>query len=241
MSRPFVSVIVPSYNRRDFLPYLLHQFNYQTYPKERMELIIIDDSPQSNADIMPKDDVRIKYIHLTEKIPLGKKRNMLNSMAKGDIIVCMDDDDYYSPDRVSHAVTKLIASKALIAGSTILHIYYPQLEGSGKPTIYQFGPYNPTHSTGGLMAYKKEYIKTHSFPDDANRAEESQFTNKFTEPMIQLDTFKVMLCIAHNNNTVEKTAFIPQGKPTNIKLKDFFKKADKKMIERIKQIGLSMK
>jgi len=59
--------------------------------------------------------------------------------------------------------------------------------------------------------------------------------------MIQLDTFKVMLCIAHNNNTVEKTAFIPQGKPTNIKLKDFFKKADKKMIERIKQIGLSMK
>ena len=28
MSRPFVSVITPSYNRREFLPFLLHQFNY---------------------------------------------------------------------------------------------------------------------------------------------------------------------------------------------------------------------
>ena len=241
MSRPFVSVIVPTYNRREFLPYLLHQYNYQTYPKEHRELLIIDDSPQSNADLFPKDDPHIRYIYVPEKIPLGKKRNMLNDMAKGEIIVCMDDDDYYSPERVSHAVTKLMGSKNLIAGSSILHIYYPHFEGTGKPTIYCFGPYSSSHSTGGLMSYKKEYTKTHKFPDDANKAEESHFTNKFTEPMVQLDTFKVMLCIAHNNNTVEKTAFIPQGKPTNIKIKNFFKKGDKKMLEWIKELSNKIK
>lgn len=230
-NRPFVSVIVPSYNRREFLPYLIHQFNYQTYPKELMELVIVDDSPQSNEDLIPKDDQRIRYIHVPEKMPLGRKRNMLNDLAKGDIIVCMDDDDFYSPERVSHAVTKLQGSKALIAGSTELHIYYPQLD-----KIYRFGPYNPNHSTNGLMSYKKEYLKTHRYIDDAPKAEESHFTNKFTEPMVQLDTFKVMCCIAHQNNTVEKTTFIPQGKLTNIKLKDFFKKGDKVMLERIKQL-----
>lgn len=241
MSRPFVSVIVPTYNRREFLPYLLHQYNYQTYPKELRELLVIDDSPQSNADLFPSDDPHIRYIHLPEKIPLGKKRNMLNDNAKGDIIVCMDDDDYYSPDRVSHAVTRLMGSKALIAGSTILHIYYPQFEGTGKPTIYQFGPYNASHSTNGLMAYKKEYLKSHRYIEDAVKAEESHFTNKFSEPMIQLDTFKVMLCLAHKNNTVDKMPFIPQGKPTQIKIKDFFKKGDKKMLERIKELAAAMK
>lgn len=242
MSRPFVSVIVPTYNRREFLPYLIHQFNYQTYPKDRLELLIIDDSPTSNEDLIPKDDKRIRYIYVSEKLPLGKKRNMLNDMAKGDIIVCMDDDDYYSPDRVAHAVTKLQGSKNLIAGSTVLHIYYPQFEGTGKPTIYQFGPYNvQTHGTNATFCYYRQYLKNHRYLDDANKAEESHFTNKFTEPMTQLDPFKLMICLAHNNNTVEKTAFIPQGKPTNIKIKDFFKKGDKKMLEWIKELGTRMK
>jgi glycosyltransferase involved in cell wall biosynthesis len=206
-----------------------------------MELLIIDDSPQSNEDIIPKDDKRIRYIYLPEKIPLGKKRNMLNDMAKGEIIVCMDDDDYYSPDRVAHAVTKLQGSKALIAGSTVLHIYYPQFEGTGQPTIYRFGPYNSSHGTNATFCYYRQYLKTHRYLDDANKAEESHFTNKFTEPMIQLDPFKLMICLAHNNNTVEKTTFIPQGKPTNIKIKDFFKKGDKKMLEWIKELSTRMK
>ncbi len=75
--RPFVSVICPTYNRRQFLPNLIHQFNYQTYPQEYMELIILDDSPESNADIIPSQ-ANIKYTHLKEKLILGKKRNLIN-------------------------------------------------------------------------------------------------------------------------------------------------------------------
>lgn len=231
MSRPAVSVITPTYNRREFLPYLIHQFNYQTYPKELLELIILDDSPSSNADLIPKDK-RIKYIHLPEKTPLGKKRNMLNKLAKHDIIVCMDDDDYYSPERVAHAVYKLNTNpKIQIGGSTILHVYYPHID-----TIVQMGPYSNNHSTAGPMCYKKSYILNHAYPEDAHKAEESQFTNSFAEPMVQLDPFKTMLCIAHSNNTVDKKPFIEQGKQTHIKLKDFFKKGDKKMLQWIKEI-----
>lgn len=232
MSRPFVSVVTPTYNRRDFLPYLLHQYNYQTYPEHKRELIVLDDSPTSNEDLFPKNNSNIRYIHLKEKTPLSKKRNMLNKLAKGDIIVCMDDDDYYSPDRVTHAVYKLMSNPQIkIGGSTVLHIYYPTLD-----KIYQFGPYNPNHSTNGPMCYKKEYLYENGYLDDLDSAEESNFTKKFTQPMVQLDPFKTMICIAHNNNTVEKTAFIPQGKLTNLKLKDFFKKGDKKMLEHIKKL-----
>src|SRR3989344_5966623 len=42
-ARPFVSCITPTYGRQRFLPYLIYQFNYQTYPASRRELIFLDD------------------------------------------------------------------------------------------------------------------------------------------------------------------------------------------------------
>jgi glycosyltransferase involved in cell wall biosynthesis len=61
-TRPFVSVITPTYNRRKFLPILIHLYQQQTYPKNLRELIIFDDSPTSNEDIIPKNDETIKYL-----------------------------------------------------------------------------------------------------------------------------------------------------------------------------------
>ena len=119
-SRPFVSVITPTYNRRKFLPILIHLYQQQTYPRDRMELVILDDSPTNNEDIIPKEDKTIRYIYQSDKMTLGDKRNKLNKLAKGEIIICFDDDDFYSPERVRHAVTRLCGSRALIAGSTII-------------------------------------------------------------------------------------------------------------------------
>jgi hypothetical protein len=125
---------------------------------------------------------------------------MLNKMAKGDIIVCMDDDDYYSQERVAHAVYKLMSVPNIkIAGSSILHIYYPHIQ-----KIYKFGPYGTYHGTNGTMAYKKSYLDEHHYIEDATKAEESHFTNNFSEPMIQLDPIKTMLCIAHNDKIMLK-------------------------------------
>ena len=227
--RPFVSVICPTYNRRFFLSNLIHQFNYQTYPQEYMELIILDDSPTTNIDIIIKQD-NIRYIHLDEKMILGKKRNMLNSLTTGDIIICFDDDDYYSPERVAHAVHQLTVSRKQIAGSTIIHLYYTKLN-----KILQFGPYSPNHGTNGTFAYTRKYLETHNYLDDKHDAEDAYFTNNFSEQMVQLDPFKTMLCIAHSNNTVNKDKFIEQGKDNGYKLNKFFKINNTFMINKIKE------
>jgi glycosyltransferase involved in cell wall biosynthesis len=227
-NRPFVSVICPTYNRRKFLPNLMDQFNYQTYPQEFMELILLDDSPTSNEDIILKQS-NIKYTYLDEKLKLGKKRNHLNSLATGDIIVCFDDDDFYAPERVAHAVAKLQSTSAKIAASSVIHIYYKNLN-----KILEFGPYAPNHGTNGTMAYKKEYLLTHSYLDDKDKAEEAHFTNSFSEPLIQLNPQRTMICLAHDNNTVNKDPFIERGKKTDYKVASFFKIKDKKMIDWIK-------
>ncbi|MBE9697389.1 glycosyltransferase, partial [Escherichia coli] len=102
--KPFVSVVTPTWNRGAFLPYLLYMYRYQDYPADRRELVILDDSPQSHQHIIDRltngtpEAFNIRYIHHPVKLPLGKKRNMLNELARGEYILCMDDDDYYPAD-----------------------------------------------------------------------------------------------------------------------------------------------
>jgi len=100
MAPIIVSVITPTYNRRRFIPYLIQCYDAQTYKKENMEWIILDDGQDKVEDLITeaaKKIPNIRYIPLDEKLTIGEKRNRLNDEAKGSIIVAMDDDDYYPP------------------------------------------------------------------------------------------------------------------------------------------------
>ena len=101
--KPFVSICTPTFNRRPFIPFMLKCFEQQDYPKDRMEWIIIDDGTDKIGDLVAQHP-QVKYYPLEKKLLLGQKRNLMHDMTKGDILVYMDDDDYYPPERVSHAV-----------------------------------------------------------------------------------------------------------------------------------------
>mgnify|MGYP001344171006 CR=1 FL=1 len=115
---PLVSVCTPTFNRRPFIPSMIKCFNHQTYPKDKIEWIIIDDGTDKIEDLVC-DISNVKYYKYDEKMPLGKKRNLMHDKSQGDILVYMDDDDYYPPERVSHAVEMLQSHpKALCAGAS---------------------------------------------------------------------------------------------------------------------------
>lgn len=237
MSRPFVSVVTPTYNRRHFLPMLIHLYQAQTYPADRRELVILDDSPTSNEDIIPKNDMSIRYIYQSEKIPLGEKRNKLNELAKGDIIVCFDDDDYQFPERISYSVVKLNAEKTDIAGCSIIDIYYTDIDKT-----YQFGPYGRNHGTNGTFAYRRKYFENHKYDNKKNGQEEPEFTNNFTEKMANLDQAKTILCISHDSNTYDKRNLLKQNqlkREVGIKLNKMIK--DKVYLQFLKETSARMK
>ena len=235
MSRQFVSVVTPTYNRREFLPILIHLYQVQTYPKELRELIIMDDSLISNEDIIPKDDKSIRYIYLPKKITLGEKRNQLNEVAKGDIIVCFDDDDYHFPERITYSVFKLNQEKNNISGCNILDIYYTDTE-----KMYRYGPFGNNHGSNGTFAYRKTYLENHKHDLTRNAQEEPSFTNNFSEKMTQLDPLKIILCIAHNSNTYNKNNLLNNPKiEQRIKLNKLIK--DKVYLEFIKNFTEKIK
>lgn len=198
MSKPFVSVLTPTYNRRHFIPQIIKCFLAQTYPRDKMEWIVLDDGTDKVGDLF-KDVPCVRYIAVEGKMMIGAKRNRLNAEAKGEIMVCMDDDDYYPPERVSHAVIKLTGSPHQIAGSSELYMYYTT---SGE--IWRVGPYNPNHGTNGTLAYKRPYAKKHKYDETVAYAEEKSFLDGWKHSMVQLDSIKVMLVIAHTSNTFGK-------------------------------------
>jgi glycosyltransferase involved in cell wall biosynthesis len=208
---PFVSVLTPTRNRRVFIPQLIRNYRLQSYPLDRMELIVADDGTDPVEDLL-RDIKGLKYIR-TEPMALGAKRNILTSTAQGDILVHMDDDDYYPRQRVEHAVNRLMHSNYMLAGSSKMYIYDL---ASGK--IGCSGPFAEFHGTNGTLAYKKEYLLENRFADDAVIQDEQLFTRGFTNPMVQLDAISTILCIWHQANTWDKNT--TAMKPTPYGLKD---------------------
>jgi hypothetical protein len=196
---PFVSLCTPTFNRRPFIPFMIKCFEHQTYPKNRIEWIIIDDGSDPIGDLV-KDIPQVKYFYYEEKMLLGKKRNLMHTKCSGDIIIYMDDDDYYPPERISHAVDMLQKNpNFLIAGSSEMHIYF-----DSRNSVFQCGPYKQYHSTAATFAFKKELLKQTRYDDEIALSEEQKFTKGYTIPLIQLDSVKSILVFSHKHNSLNK-------------------------------------
>jgi len=92
MSDILFSVIIPTYNRADFITKTIHSVLSQTYTN--FELIIVDDGSADNTErvIREVEDPRIKY-HKKDNSERGAARNYGTNKAKGDYITFLDSDD----------------------------------------------------------------------------------------------------------------------------------------------------
>ena len=95
-----ISIIVPVYNVEKYLFECINSILIQSY--QDFEIICIDDaSTDSSGEILDdftKKDPRIKIIKNEKNIGLGPSRNRGIEAAKGEYILFLDGDDWYSPD-----------------------------------------------------------------------------------------------------------------------------------------------
>lgn len=220
---PFVSVCTPTFNRRPFITMMMECFNHQTYPKDKLEWIIVDDGTDKIKD-MVEHHPNVKYFSYEEKMTLGKKRNLMHEKTKGDIIVYMDDDDYYPPERITHAVFNLLTTpNVLCGGSSAMFMFFKHVD-----KIYKFGPYGDNHATAGTFAFKKELLTLTKYDDNDSIAEEKSFLKSYTVPFVQFDPFKTILVFSHKHNTFDKTTLLNTDvlvKETGLSIDYFIKDA----------------
>ena len=198
---PMVSVCTPTFNRRPFIQNMFNCFKNQDYPMHRIEWIIVDDGTDKIKDLILGSNIpQIRYFEVPEKMTLGAKRNYMHTFVRGSIIVYMDDDDYYPPERISHAVERLQGKpEAMCAGSSEIYLYFKSMN-----KMIQCGPYNNNHATAGTFAFRTEMLKTTHYEDHAALAEERAFLKDYTIPFVQLDPLKTILVFSHDHNTFDK-------------------------------------
>lgn len=130
---PLVSCIMPTCNRRSFIPGALDCFVAQDYPN--LELIVVDDGSDPIADLLPRDS-RIRYFRLEGKRNTGSKRNFACEQARGSFIAHWDDDDWYPHTRIRTQIEAMIGTHWQVSGTSTMY-YLHQEKDQGFRYTYR--------------------------------------------------------------------------------------------------------
>jgi glycosyltransferase involved in cell wall biosynthesis len=201
MEKPFVSCIMPTANRQKYVPFAIQHFLAQDC--ESKELIIIDDGKNPIESLVPDDD-RINYKYSKKVKSVGTKRNLACDLAKGDIIVHWDDDDWYAPDWLSRQINILTSSGADICGIEHVNFYSTITDTLWKGTSLNRN--NPNYRTflyGATLSYPKSFWQNNPF-ENRKAGEDSEFLNSPGAKLFAHDYIDGFIAILHSNNTTRK-------------------------------------
>ena len=192
---PLVSCIMPTRNRRYFMPKAIEYFLRQDYGNR--ELIVLNDGDDNIKSLIP-DDPRIRYEHLNKQVSLGSKRNLACEAARGEIIIHWDDDDWMAPWRISYQVAELTGDSANLCGLASLIFYSP---GLNKAWRYLYPKKHYQLVAGGSLCYSKALWRENPFAD-VNTGEDTRFTwSRLPKKVKILDDSNFYVAIIHDQNT----------------------------------------
>ncbi len=117
---PTVSIIIPSYNRVDMLRDSLNSIAQQTYPKDKFEVIVVDDgSTDGTKDIVEeKFPFTLRYFRQNNQGVIIA-RNLAARNSSADILVFLDDDIILEPDYLTYLMREHAASQNGIVVGTV--------------------------------------------------------------------------------------------------------------------------
>lgn len=89
---PFVTVIIPCYNEARWMDRVLHALEAQTYPRELLEILVVDNNSTDNTrKIVARHHERVKLLIEKERSSY-KARNRGIQNARGDYLAFLDGD-----------------------------------------------------------------------------------------------------------------------------------------------------
>jgi glycosyltransferase involved in cell wall biosynthesis len=205
-SLPLVSCIMPTYNRRPFVPQALKLFVTQDYPNR--ELIIIDDGEDDVSDLV-ENVPGVRYLRLPRRLSIGAKRNIACQQAGGEIIAQWDDDDWYSPDRLRYQVMPIVLGQADLTG--LENAFVLQLPGGEFWTTRP-----PLHRrlfvgdvVGGTLVYRRELLTEGLRYPEISLAEDAALLHSAVtrgRRLVRLSNPGVFVYVRHGQNSWKEFA-----------------------------------
>jgi methyltransferase family protein/glycosyl transferase family 2 len=157
---PLVSCIMPTADRRPFVPLALRRFLAQDWPLR--ELVVVDDGADPVRDLLPPDP-RIRYLRLSGRHTVGAKRNLACREARGDLILHWDDDDWMAGGRITAQATALLSAPGAALCGLDRVLYLDPAASRGWMYVYPGGA--RPWVAGNSLCYRREFWRRHPFAD----------------------------------------------------------------------------
>lgn len=212
---PTVSVVVPTYNRHYFSELIIRNWERIDYPREKLELIILDDSniDHPEPEIFNKEGIR--YEKIRDKLTIGEKRNVLCSLANNEYIVHMDDDDWYPAESVAARIRILLefekntkklgcfGCNKVLCMDLVTNQMFESFDKSSDIDI-------PATLSESTMVYSKKYWEDQGWNNESVFAECLPFLQDRHDTVCTGPSVFVVTQFTHGKNTVDRRVEINQ-------------------------------
>jgi predicted O-methyltransferase YrrM len=197
--KPLVSCIMPTADRRAFVPQAIRYFLRQDYPSR--ELIVLDDGADP-VDDLAGGDPRVRYVRLDTRQTLGAKYNLAGQFARGDIMIHWDDDDWMADWRLSYQVENLLMHPGdTLSGLARLFFYDPRAAAAWE---YIYPAAERPWVAGATFCYSRDFSERHRFPD-LNEGADTVFVWELREATVAvLPKHDFYVGMVHARNTSPK-------------------------------------
>jgi len=205
-----VSILIPTYNRKKFETLISLNIKLQTYPFIK-EIIIADDGEESERLVLD-----VPYTILYYRVPrmtIGAKRNFLMEKATGYYIANFDTDDFYNPDYLSTSIFNLVKSGKTISGSADMIIM------ENMRTFKQRCIYLDLLNEATIVT-TKEFATGHKYLNEMS-SEGKGFVGGCLNEIFETRIEDIMVCLAHDANTVPKTDWLIEKYKERIDMKKY--------------------
>jgi glycosyltransferase involved in cell wall biosynthesis len=214
LSNPLVSCIMPTRDRPAFASQAIEYFVRQDY--EDRELIVVDDGKSDIADLIPREDRRIRYFRQDKPSSVGEKRNYAVELSRGEWIAHWDDDDWMAPNRLSVQLRAIRENEADVTGLRSL-LYYKA--DSGEAWCYSYPDGERPWLAGGTLMYRRALGVEHRFPE-ITVGEDTAFLRRLTGARLHaISDQSFYVGIIHGSNTSGKNTAGPcwrRGRLTDV-------------------------
>ncbi|MGO7041049.1 glycosyltransferase family 2 protein [Rhizobium acaciae] len=167
--KPLISVVIPTYNRQDYILESIKTVLDQTY--DRVEILVVDDCSTDDTLNVLKTvvDERLRVLQLPRNSGGGAARNFGIDAAKGEYIAFLDSDDVWLPKKLEVQLERLLATpnQAVIVYTNLI-----EDRGDTKTTVIN-SPKKPDQNVCEylFLNWGKSFIQTSSWlmPTDVAR------------------------------------------------------------------------
>ncbi len=208
---PAISVISLVYGRPKFIELAFHNLMLTDYPREKIEWVVVDDSPpevSSSDKIVSFEEKfypgKIRYIPLPKKVSIGRKRNIGCRRAANNIILMMDDDDHYPQTSFRRRVAWLLKDKtphkAAVCTTIALYDLKKAVSAVNVPP-YRLGL--AKRASEATLTFTSDFWLERNFPE-VDVAEGEGFLAGREADVIEMPPQQIIVSFTHGENSTSR-------------------------------------